>query len=429
MNILLTGAGGFIGRHILQFLEQQGHHLAACSRSPEKIQAISSQCSVLHSDFTDMTEASAWLPHLKNIDVVINCVGIIAESKGQSFLSLHAEAPMALFKAAEQVGVKKVIQISALGADESAKSAYHLSKKAADDVLRTLSLDWYVIQPSVVYGSGAQSMALFHALAALPVLTLIDGGNQLLQPVHVSDLVATVTLCLKQQSHARVTIPVVGPDVISFKALMRRLRQRLGKKPAIEISVSKKTAKRFSLFGKWMAEPVFTPENIEMLARGNTAPTDEISRFLGRLPQSPAQVLWRLPANQAERWHAALYFLRPVLRLSIAFLWVWSGWVSIFLFPNELSYQFLVASGIDGIAAPIMLYGLAIMDIALGLATLTVSKIRGLMFFQIIIVLLYTVTISFTLPEFWLHPFGPVLKNIPLLVTLIVYMILDGEKP
>ena len=72
---------------------------------------------------------------------------------------------------------------------------------------------------------------------------------------------------------------------------------------------------------------------------------------------------------------------------------------------------------------------LALLDIALGLATLLSSRIRQLMLFQLTIIILYTLTITFTLPDFWLHPFGPVLKNIPLVATLLVYLTLEGEKP
>ena len=99
-----------------------------------------------------------------------------------------------------------------------------------------------------------------------------------------------------------------------------------------------------------------------------------------------------------------------------------------FFFPVEQSYEFLAASGISGNAAPIMLYGLAVVDIILGLATLIGYRIRPLIFFQIALIFLYTLSITFTLPEFWLHPFGPVLKNIPLLATLLVYLTLEGEK-
>jgi len=429
MNILLTGASGFIGHHILHALEQQNHHVTACCRNSEKLVFKSERTQILQLDYADMMKETDWLPHLQNIDVVINCVGIIVESKQQTFQTLHAQVPAALFKAAELATVKKVIQISALGADQTAQSAYHLSKKSADDALKALSMDWYVLQPSIVYGDGAQSMALFHALAALPVHALIDGGDQLMQPIHISDLAATVMQCLKADSDACVTLPLVGPKAISFKNLLEQLRQRLGKKPAVTFSLPGGLAQHSVFMGKWLGEPTFNAENIAMLRQGNSANSEPIKQFLGRSTKSMQEKLLQSPANQAERWHAGLYFLRPLLRLSIAFLWIWSGVVSIFFFPAEQSYQFLAASGITGNGAPIMLYGLALMDIVIGLATLTAYRLRPLILFQLTIIFLYTLMITFTLPEFWLHPFGPVLKNIPLLTTLLVYLILEGEKP
>lgn len=428
MNILLTGASGFIGHHILQRLEQQSHKVTACCRSPEKLFFKSESTEILQLNFLGMTDEKDWSPHLKNIDAVVNCVGIIVESKEQSFQTLHAQVPIDLFKAAEKAGVKKIIQISALGTDESAQSAYHRSKKTADDALRELDVEWYVLQPSIVYGDGAQSMALFHSLATLPVHALIDGGEQLMQPVHVSDIAEAVIQCLKQDISVKLNLPLVGPDKISFRQLLEQLRQRLGKKPALTFSLPGELVQRSVFIGRWLGEPTFNAENIAMLRRGNCADATPIKQFLGRQTKSLQQQLLSSPANQAERWHAGLYFLRPLLRLSIAFLWIWSGIVSIFFFPVEQSYQFLAPSGITGSAAPIVLYGLALLDIILGIATLLAYRIRTLMLFQLGIVFLHTLTITLTLPEFWLHPFGPVLKNLPLMATLLVYLNLEGEK-
>jgi len=429
MNILLTGASGFIGHHILQALQQHNHKVIACCRSPEKLFFTSENSRILQLNYADMTATSDWLPHLQNIDIVINCVGIISESKGQLFQTLHTQVPIALFKAAEQSAVKKIIQISALGADQSAQSAYHLSKKAADDFLKTLTIDWYILQPSIVYGDGAQSMALFHALASLPVHPLVDNGQQLIQPIHVSDVTSSIIQCLKPDSPTQLTLTLVGSEAISFKHLLKHLRCRLGKKPAPTFSLSGELVQRFVFLGKWLGEASLNSENIAMLRRGNSADAEPIKQFLGHPAKSIRKQLLLTPANQAERWHAGLYCLRPLLRLSIAFLWLWSGIVSIFFFSHQQSYQFLAASGITGNAAPIMLYGLALMDIILGLATLLVYQIRQLVLFQLTIITLYTLTLTFTLPEFWLHPFGPVLKNIPLLATLLVYLNLEGEKP
>lgn len=429
MNILLTGASGFIGHHILHALEQHNHKVTAWCRHPEKLIYTSDSTQVLKLNYTELHNTRDWSPILQNIEVVINCVGIIVESKGQSFQTLHAQVPITLFKAAEQAGVKKIIQISALGADRTAQSAYHLSKKTADDALRNIAVDWTILQPSIVYGDGAQSMALFHALAALPVHALIDGGKQLIRPIHVNDVCTTILQCLKEDSPTHLTLPLVGPDTISYKCLLAQLRRRLGKKPVPTLSISGELAQHSVFIGKWLGEPTFNAENIAMLRQGNTADAKPLEQFLGHPTKSLENKLLSTPANQAERWHASLYFLRPLLRLSIAFLWIWSGIVSIFFFPVEQSYQFLAASGITGNAAPIMLYGLAMMDILLGIATLAMYRIRWLILFQLTIIILYTISITFTLPDFWLHPFGPIAKNIPLLTTLLVYLTLEGEKP
>lgn len=380
-------------------------------------------------DFALAGNIEQCLPHLNGIDAIINCVGIIAETKGQTFAQLHTLAPIALFNVGAQIGVKKIIQISALGADAEAESAYHLSKRAADEALRSLPLDWFILQPSVVYGNRAQSSALFHALAALPLHVLPDGGTQQLQPIHVDDLVATVCKCLEPSTPAQKTLALVGPSPMTYADLLQNLRHRLGKPPARAISIPHRYVLAAASLGKWLDEPIFSKDNIAMLSRGNTADVSGIAELLGRLPASMTVQLFEKPASQAERWHAHLYFLKPILRFTIAFVWLWSGITSLFFYPHELSYQLLAATGITGSVAPMMLYGLALMDIALGLATLLLYRPRALMLWQIGIVLIYTLIVSFTLPEFWLHPFGPLLKNIPFLLSLFIYRTLAGEKP
>ena len=87
--------------------------------------------------------------------MVVNAVGILRESGNATFQALHVDAPVALFHACVQADVKKVVQISALGADTEAASRYHLSKKHADDTLAELPIRWVIMQPSLVFGLGA----------------------------------------------------------------------------------------------------------------------------------------------------------------------------------------------------------------------------------------------------------------------------------
>ncbi|MCK5666119.1 MAG: hypothetical protein KAI17_21665 [Thiotrichaceae bacterium] len=189
-----------------------------------------------------------------------------------------------------------------------------------------LAVDWYVLKPSIVYGDGAQSMALFHALAILPVHALIDGGKQLMQPVHVSDVVATILQCLKENSPIRLTLPLVGPEAITFKRLLEQLRQRLRKKPASTFSLPGGLAQRSVFIGKWLGEPTFNAENIAMLRRGNSADAEPIRQFLGHSTKSLQKQLLLSPANQAERW--------PVFSASVI------AFINCFLMDMELFPSF-----------------------------------------------------------------------------------------
>src|SRR5690606_24044460 len=140
---------------------------------------------------------------------------IIGEHSSQRFTVLQTQAPSALFRACAQAGVRRVLQISALGADETAFSAYHLSKRSADNCLRSLDLDWFVLRPSLIYGPGGKSADLFMRMATLPWIPVIGNGQQTLQPVHISDVVLTVMKSLTSPV-AKQTLDIVGPDTVTF---------------------------------------------------------------------------------------------------------------------------------------------------------------------------------------------------------------------
>jgi uncharacterized protein YbjT (DUF2867 family) len=269
MKILLTGATGFIGRNIATALVADGHQVQPASR----------QSGV---DFRRMLDPQDWKSHLTGVDAVINAVGIISEQHGQRFESLHTRAPCALFHACLDAGIRRVIQISALGADEASVSRYHQSKRAADDELRRLDLDWFVLRPSLVYGRSGASTALFMRLAALPLIPVIGDGTQALQPVHVSDLVATVLRGLASSDVQR-TLDVVGAERTTFADWLEIMRQAQGLPrtrqfhvPFSLVSVLAPVAGFFS--------PMLRKENLLMLQRGSVADSHPLTRFLGRQP-------------------------------------------------------------------------------------------------------------------------------------------------
>ena len=347
MNILLTAATGFIGQHLLRALLAENHQVTVCCRHPEQLLRQFPELKVVTLDFANATDSNDWLPHLAQIDAVINAVGIIQETRQASFDKLHHLAPCALFKACAQMQIKKVVQISALGAELNAETEYFTSKAKADALLQSLDLDWFIFKPSLVFGPGAKSMGLLTALAALPVTPVMDDGQQAVQPVAIKDLQQAVLLALKPQTQARQIINAVGPQPIRFITLLNLLANRLGRrlKP---IHISGKWLSTLAPLAVVMDEPVLNKQSITMLQRGNTASAEAFTRFLGYSPASLEQTLQATPASQAERWHARLYFLRPLLNISIALVWLWTGIVSAFLYPVHDSYQMLERVGITG---------------------------------------------------------------------------------
>ncbi len=425
MNVLITGANGFIGSHLTDVLLNAGHKVTACVRNPTAAKQRWPNIKAIEANFTQDHSIDTWLPRLQDIDIVINAVGIIRETGTQTFEALHTAAPCALFKAAEQAGIKKIIQISALGADDSAFSQYHLSKRAADECLAKLNIDSVILMPSIVYGPGAKSMAFFKAIAALPLIPLVDSGDQPVQPIHINDLTNAVLQLIAADYPKQLRIEMVGPQPITMKEIYTQLHHWLGMRRIRFISIPYWLTLIAARIGGFLGNTPMTAESIQMLHNGNTADATPFIKQFGFTPKSFAQSLANSPSQQSDQWHAGLYFLRPLLRVTIAFLWIFTGIVSAFLFPPEQSYAMLAKAGVEGIWAPIMLYGAACTDFALGIATLMAYRLPLMASIQIAIMALYTVIITFSQPEEWIHPFGAISKNIPLIAATLIMIMLE----
>ena len=131
MNVLLTGASGFIGSHLARALRAADYVVIEARRD------VAAGTAAVQADFTRDLSAREWLPKLRGVDAVINAVGILREHGDQTFERIHKRAPQALFTACVAAGVRRVVQISALGADLGV-TRYFVSKRAADDYLTCL---------------------------------------------------------------------------------------------------------------------------------------------------------------------------------------------------------------------------------------------------------------------------------------------------
>jgi uncharacterized protein YbjT (DUF2867 family) len=411
MRILLTGASGFIGQQVQAALLADGHHVVCAMRTPPG--NTNAGLTYLHADYAKDTQKSAWLARLNGIDVVINAVGIFRETGRQTFAALHTEAPCALFAAcAESPTVRLVLQVSALGADEHANTSYHLSKKAADDCLASLPLRGVILQPSLVYGKQGASARVFKTLASMPFSVRFGTAPQLVQPIHVDDVAAAIANLVRTPPGNGVTrIALVGPQALPFTGYLATLRSAMGLGKLRVLQVPAWLAHGVAALGMGL----LNRDALRMLDRGNSADPADTGRLLGRPPRAPATFV---DDPAAERVQAKLGWLLPLLRVSIAFVWIATAVVSAWEYPPALSYQLLERSGVPAALGPLMLYGAAALDLLLGLGILLLARRRWLWLAQLGLIGFYTIFIAWKLPEFLMHPYGPLTKNVPMLAAI-----------
>ncbi|MGE4336472.1 MAG: NAD(P)H-binding protein [Pigmentiphaga sp.] len=286
MKILLAGATGFVGRHLANALEAAGHEVHAAVRHPSRAHRLSPTLRAKAIDFTLATRAADWLPLATGMDVVVNAVGILRESRRQPFELIHHRAPAALFDAAAQAGVRRIVQISALGAGHPAGTAYQRSKGAADDHLLTLGIPAAIVRPSVIFGKGGAGARLFRTMAHLPLIPLPGDGLQQLQPIHVHDLADAVVELIESETMAYGPLDFVGPEALSLREFYAKLRHALGiRRPARFLPIPMPLIETAARLGSYLPGVALDTDTLAMLNQGSVGDSSIVAGLLHRPPR------------------------------------------------------------------------------------------------------------------------------------------------
>ncbi|WP_088502244.1 SDR family oxidoreductase [Burkholderia ubonensis] len=412
MNILVCGANGFIGRALCARLEAGGHrvvrgvHAGRRAAGPGEI-AI---------DYARDVRPEHWRARLDGIDAVVNAVGMLTGRRGVTLDAVHRAAPCALFDACCGAGVRRIVQISALGV-ERGDTAYFASKLAADAYLQTLPIDFRIVRPALVYGATGASARYFRMLASLPVHVLPAGGRQLLRPVHVDDLAELVARLIERPAAGERIVDVVGADEVEYREMLAIYRRAMGFPPAMRVRVPGALFAAAATLSGRMPGAMLTRDTWAMLRAGNTGELAASSAALGRPPRGLRAFIGAQAV--ALRHEALAAWRRPLLTGSLAIVWIWTAIASAFIHPLRDSLALLAHVHLTGISALAALYAACALDFVFGVATV-VAPSRRLWAAQIVLIVAYSAVIAVAMPGLLAEPFGPVLKNVPILAVLLI---------
>ncbi|POR50465.1 NAD-dependent epimerase/dehydratase family protein [Bosea psychrotolerans] len=303
-RILVTGASGFVGPHVVAALRDAGYRLRLTQRrvttAPPGIETVVTG---------DLATAIDWRAALEGVDHVVHMAGLAHAGPGLDealYQQVNTQATLDLAEAARQAGIARFVYLSSIKAlsgafggpplrdDDSPApdDAYGRSKLAAEQGLAALDLDWMSLRPVLVYGPGVKAnMAALLRLARLPLPLPLGGLNAPRSLLAVENLAEAILFALTPACPARRSYIVSDPEPISVAEIITAMRAGLERKPGLIpvpvgwLGLAARLAGKQDAFAKLSGGLVAAPDR---LLRAGWRPRVATPAALARLAASPA---------------------------------------------------------------------------------------------------------------------------------------------
>jgi uncharacterized protein YbjT (DUF2867 family) len=265
-RITMFGGTGFIGRHLVTELLRSGATVRLAVRHhPGRVQMVTESAltpELIQADALDDTAVDA---AIAGTDAVFNLVGILTETPTQTYHTIHVEGARRVAMAAHRHGVRRVLHLSALGANPTSPAISDQTKAEGEQAVRAAFPQATIVRPSLVFGADDHFFSRFAAMIrSSPVLPLIGGGPTRFQPVFVGDMTAGLLELLKRSETAGKTYEFGGPQVYSFKVLLELLLTALNRQRVL-IPIPFALAEMQARFLELLPNPPLTRDQVRLL--------------------------------------------------------------------------------------------------------------------------------------------------------------------
>ncbi len=270
-EILVFGASGQIGRHLIRKLTKNNYKVVAVTRNiHQKGYILKTQANPGYLEIVELTYFN--IEKIKNLvkecSICINLIGILFEKRKNFFKNIHTDFPDLLSKLSAKQNIEKLIHISSLGIEKSLDSNYAISKLDGENKIKNNFDRAVVLKPSIVYSVDDKFTTNFMTLLnRLPIMPIYYEGKTKFAPIHVTDLVQIIFDVVQGKTNEQ-TIECIGPEIFSFKEIILKLLKTIDKKRLLiplPLVIAKMMAKIFEI----MPNPLITVDQINLLKYDN----------------------------------------------------------------------------------------------------------------------------------------------------------------
>jgi uncharacterized protein YbjT (DUF2867 family) len=232
-GVTVFGGSGFLGRQIVRRLAGDGAAVRVAVRHPERASfaggsGAGEPITAVHADLADAASVAA---AVAGADAVVNAVGHYVERGPATFEAIHGQGAMHVARASAEAGVRRLVHISGIGADPGSESAYVRARALGERLAKEAFPGVTILRPSVMFGpEDAFINPLAAVIRVMPILPLFGTGAVRLQPVYVNDVADAVAQALATPASEGKLYELGGPQAYSYKALLRLLLERLGRR-------------------------------------------------------------------------------------------------------------------------------------------------------------------------------------------------------
>lgn len=280
---LVTGATGFVGRHLVRRLRVKGLAVRAVVRTPERAGELRDLgAEVVAGDINDQASLDA---AAAGCDKVVHLVGIIQEGKGFSFRSVHVDGTNRVLTAAKRAGVRQFLFQSALGTRVNARSEYHRTKWEAEVLVKASGLPFTILRPSLIYGSGDLfTLRLADMIRRSPALPVIGSGKSRIQPISIDDVTTCIAKIVTDDRFVGRTLEIGGPEELTYEEVTRAIAGALGiRRPMVHLPLL--FMKTVAALGeKVLQQSPVTTDQLTMLQEDTVCGMEHVRELLGREP-------------------------------------------------------------------------------------------------------------------------------------------------